>query len=270
MAWTSPSTTEMPPPRAGEHVQSLERGLSVIRAFADEQQALSLSDIARRTGLTRAAARRFLLTLVRLGYVHFDGRLFSLRPRVLDLGYAYLSSLGFPQVAQPHLESLSAEIDESTSVSVLDELDIVYVARAQTRRIMRISIAVGTRFPAHVTSMGRVLLAALPAAELDALLDRIAPEHFTERTVVGTDELRSLLAGVRRQGYAMVDRELEDGLRSIALPIHDGAGDAVAAINVSVPAASVPPERLRSTVLPKLRATAAAIEADLRATGAAN
>src|ERR1700744_2043496 len=159
--------------RNSDFVQSLERGLAVIRAFDAEHRELALSDVARATGLTRAAARRFLLTLVKLGYVHFaDGR-FSLRPRVLELGYAYLSSLSLPEVAQPHMETLVAEVNESSSISVLDDLEVVYVVRVPTRRIMSITLSVGTRLPAYATSMGRVLLAALPEAELTAGLSRI-------------------------------------------------------------------------------------------------
>ena len=147
--------------RNPDYVQSLERGLAVIRVFGAETPELRLSDVARATGLTRATARRFLLTLVRLGYVRQDGSNFSLRPRVLELGYAYLSALSLPEVAHPHMESLVAEVNESSSIAVLDDLDIVYVARVPTQRIMSITIAVGTRLPAYATSMGRVLLAGL-------------------------------------------------------------------------------------------------------------
>src|SRR3954447_10979042 len=157
----------------GEHfVQSLERGLSVIRAFGADEPQLTLSDVARRTGLTRAAARRFLLTLVDLGYVRTDGKQFALTPRVLDLGYAFLSSLTLPEVAEPHLERLAAELHESSSVSVLDGDEIVSVGRVPTSGIMRVSITVGTRFPAYATSMGRVLLAGLAEPELAAYLAR--------------------------------------------------------------------------------------------------
>src|SRR3954447_1543536 len=160
----------MTQPRNSDYVQSLERGLSVIRAFDEDHREMALSDVARATGLTRAAARRFLLTLVKLGYVQAaDGR-FSLRPRVLELGYAYLSGLTLPEVAQPHMEALVAEVNESSSISVLDELDVVYVVRVPTRRIMSITLAVGTRLPAYATSMGRVLLAGLSDDELDRRL----------------------------------------------------------------------------------------------------
>ena len=180
--------------RNSDFVQSLERGLAVIRAFDAEHRELALSDVARATGLTRAAARRFLLTLVKLGYVNFaDGR-FSLRPRVLELGYAYLSSLTLPEVAQPHMEALVAKVNESSSISVLDDLEVVYVVRVPTRRIMSITLSVGTRLPAYATSMGRVLLANLPEDELEERLARIEIRPLTARTVTDKDALRAILA----------------------------------------------------------------------------
>src|SRR3954465_2940714 len=203
---TAESRNSKSEPRSGSNsdfVQSLERGLAVIRAFDAEHRELALSDVARSTGLTRAAARRFLLTLVKLGYVHLaDGR-FSLRPRVLDLGYAYLSSLSLPDVAQPHMESLVAKVNESSSISVLDDIEVVYVVRVPTRRIMSITLAVGTRLPAYATSMGRVLLAGLDEHDLDERLARIDMKPLTTRTVKDAAALRTLLASVRRQGYAL-------------------------------------------------------------------
>jgi len=247
----------------GEHfVQSLERGLAVIRAFGPEDPELTLSDVARRTGLTRAAARRFLLTLADLGYVRSDGRLFALTPRVLDLGYAYLSSLSLPEVAEPHLERLAAEVHESSSVSVLDGDEIVYVGRVPTSRIMRVSINVGTRFPAYATSMGRVLLAALEPDELEAYLARAEIRPLTARTIATSDELRAELVRVRTQGWALVDQELEEGLRSIAVPIRTGA-HVVAAVNVSAHASRASKDTVRKVLLPPLLRTAANIEADL-------
>ena len=182
------------PSQSSDFVQSLERGLAVIRAFDAEHRELALSEVARSTGLTRAAARRFLLTLVKLGYVNFSQGRFSLRPRVLELGYAYLSSLSLPEVAMPHMEALVAEVNESCSISVLDETDIVYVARVPTRRIMSITLAVGTRLPAFVTSMGRVLLAGLPDDELEERLERIEVVPLTSHTVKDMDALRTILA----------------------------------------------------------------------------
>lgn len=252
-------------PRNPDHVQSLERGLAVIRAFGAENPELRLSDVARATGLTRAAARRFLLTLVRLGYVRQDGATFSLRPRVLELGYAYLSALSLPEVAMPHMETLVAEVNESSSVAVLDDLDVVYVARVPTQRIMTITIAVGTRLPAYPTSMGRVLLAGLSPDTLDERLGRIAVEPLTERTVPDVEALRERIDEVRGAGWAAVDQELEQGVRSAAVPIRDAGRTVVAALNVSVHATRMTMQALRREVVPRLLETAAAIEVDLRA-----
>jgi len=248
-------------------VQSLERGLAVIRAFDAENRELALSDVARSTGLTRAAARRFLLTLVKLGYVNLSQGRFSLRPRVLELGYAYLSSLSLPEVSQPHMEALVAEVNESCSISVLDELDIVYVARVPTRRIMSITLAVGTRLPAFVTSMGRVLLAGLPDEELEERLERIEIVPLTSHTVKDKDALRTILSGVRRQGYAATDQELEEGLRSVAVPLRNSSGAVTAALNLSVHASRTSMASLRRDFLPLAQKTAAAIEEDLGGIG---
>ncbi len=253
--------------RNSDFVQSLERGLSVIRAFDEDHRELTLSDVARATGLTRAAARRFLLTLVKLGYVHFDSGRFSLRPRVLELGFAYLSSLSLPEVAQPHLEALVAKVNESSSISVLDDMDVVYVVRVPTRRIMSITLAVGTRLPAYATSMGRVLLASLSEEELDGRLARLDIEPLTKRTVKNVDALRTTLDRVRRQGFAVTDQELEEGLRSAAVPVRDASGTVVAALNVSVHASRASMQSLRADFLPRAQETAVAIEAELRTSG---
>jgi IclR family pca regulon transcriptional regulator len=220
-----------------DFVQSFARGLAVIRAFDAHHTELALSEVARRAELPRAAARRFLRTLEVLGYVHSDGKLFRLTPRVLELGFAYLSALSLPEIAQPHLERLSHELDESVSAAVLDGDDIVYVARVATRRIMSVGITIGTRFPAHQTSMGRVLLAASD----DALPD------------------------VRAAGWALADQELEPGLRAVAAPVRDRTGEVVAAVNVSTSAARTSIEQLREVYLPALLRTTAAIERELLA-----
>jgi IclR family transcriptional regulator, pca regulon regulatory protein len=251
-------------PREAHFVQSLERGLAVIRAFDAEHPELTLSEVARACDLTRAAARRFLLTLVDLGYVRTDGRLFALSPRVLELGYAYLSSLSLPEVAEPHLESLVAEVRESSSVCVLDGDDVVYVARVPTSRIMTVAISVGTRFPAYATSMGRVLLAGLPDEELDKYLGRVELTPFTACTVTSAKALHDEVLTVRAQGYALVDQELEEGLRSLAAPIRDRAGRVVAAMNISVHASRNSVDSMRRDLLPRLLAAAAKINADLR------
>ncbi|ONM46777.1 IclR family transcriptional regulator domain-containing protein [Nocardia donostiensis] len=250
-----------------DFVQSLGRGLAVIRAFDAEHPQRTLSDVARATGLTRATARRFLLTLAELGYVRSDGATFALTPRVLELGYAYLSSLTLPEIAGPHLEALSATVHESTSVSILDGDDVVYVARVAVSRIMTVAISIGTRFPAYATSMGRVLLAGLADDELDAYLRRASFTDLTGRTVVTADGLREHLAAARAQGYCLVDQELEVGLRSLAAPIHDPAGRVIAALNISTPAARYSLDDLTEKLIPPLRKAAAAIDADLARVG---
>ncbi len=259
--------SETRPTANSDFVQSLERGLAVIRAFDAENRELALSDVARSTGLTRAAARRFLLTLVKLGYVNFSHGRFSLRPRVLELGYAYLSSLSLPEVAQPHMEKLVAKVNESCSISVLDETDIVYVARVPTRRIMSITLAVGTRLPAFVTSMGRVLLAGLSDEQLEERLARIEIVPLTSRTVKDMDALRATLATVRKQGYAATDQELEEGLRSLAVPLRNASGVTIAALNVSVHASRASVAVLRRDFLPLALEAARAIEEDLSGAG---
>lgn len=254
----------MSTPDSGEYVQSFARGLAVIRAFDAQQPELTLSEVARRAEVTRAAARRFLLTLETLGYVRSDGRNFALTPRVLELGFSYLSSLSLPEIAQPHLERLSREVDESVSAAVLDGADIVYVARVPTRRIMSVRITIGTRFPAYATSMGRVLLAGLPDDSLEEVLAASVTQHLTERTVTDLDELRAELARVRAQGWALIDGELEPGLRSVAVPLHGRGGRVVAAVNVSTSATRDTVEHITETYLPPLKDAAARIEAELR------
>lgn len=254
--------TDDPEP-SGQYVQSLARGLSVIRAFGRERPSMTLSDIADVTGLTRATARRFLLTLIELGYVRADGRLFLLTPRVLDLGFSYLSGLALPEIVGPYLEQLSRRLNESASASVLDGGDIVYIARVPARRIMTVSITVGTRFPAHATSMGRVLLAALPGDELDRYLESVSRPALTENTVTDAASLRNTLDRVREQGWALVDQELEQGLRSIAAPLRGAEGRVVAAINVSTSTSTASLERIHDEYRPALLDTAADISATL-------
>lgn len=261
----APPDDPEPERRASDRVQSLERGLAVIRAFDAEAPELTLSEVARRVGLTRASARRFLLTLADLGYVRYDGRRFALTPRVLELGYAYLSSLTLPEVAQPHLERLAAEVRESSSVSVLDGHDVVYVARVATSRIMRVAINVGTRFPAYATSMGRILLAGLPEAELARYLEGVELEAYTPRTLTSKDALRRELATIRERGWAIVDQELEEGLRSIAVPVGSATGEVIAAVNVSTQANRTSIDELEGAFLEPLRVAAERIARDLAA-----
>ncbi|WP_067674165.1 IclR family transcriptional regulator [Nocardia miyunensis] len=249
--------------RGAHYVQSLERGLMVIKAFGARTPQLTLSDVARETGLTRAAARRFLLTLADLGYVRTDGKHFSLTAKVLELGYSFLSSMTLPEVAQPHLEQLSARVRESSSVSVLNGSDVVYVARVAASRIMTVSINIGTRFPAYATSMGHVLLAGLPARELDAYLRTTRLEQFTPKTITDPATLRAELQTVRAQGYSLVDQELEEGLRSVAAPIHDASGAVIAAVNISTHASRRTVEDIHTNLIPHLHAAATAIEHDV-------
>ncbi|RVW05240.1 IclR family transcriptional regulator domain-containing protein [Rhodococcus xishaensis] len=266
MSTTSASGTDTRTTTSGastDYVQSLARGLSVIRAFDAENPRRTLSDVARATDLTRATARRFLLTLVELGYVRTDGSTFWLTPRVLELGYSYLSSLTLPEIARPHLEALSALVHESTSVSVLDDGDIVYVARVPVSRIMTVSITIGTRFPAFATSMGRVLLAGLSPADLDTYLDGVELSPLTGHTIATPGALRTELDKVRAQGFCVVDQELEEGLRSLAAPIKDQLGAVVAAVNISTQAARYTSEAVYETLVPAAVAAAAAISADV-------
>jgi IclR family pca regulon transcriptional regulator len=219
--------------------------------------------VAASTGLSRAAARRFLRTLVQLGYMRSDGSRFALRPKILELGYAYLSSLTLPEVAMPHLEQLVEQVHESSSVSELDGDDVIYIARVPTKRIMTVTISVGTRFPAYATSMGRVMLAAQSDQRLDEYLASVSLRGLTGHTITSATALRRELRKIRAQGWALVDQELEEGLRSIAAPIRDADGQVIAAVNVSTHAGR---RTLNSTVeelLQPLLATARRIELDL-------
>ena len=243
-------------------MQSLERGLAVIRAFTRERPQLTLTDATAITGLTRATARRFLMTLESLGYATTDGKMWRLTARVLDLGHSYLASLGLPEIVADHLDRVAQAVHESASAAVLDGDDIVYVARVESRKIMRVQITVGTRFPAYVTSMGRVLLADLDASDAERILRASERRAQTPHTTTDIAELVTEVSRVRDAGYSLVDQELEMGLRSLAVPVRDGSGRVVAAINVSTTAAGAPRETL-AAVLPALLAAQSNIEADL-------
>lgn len=254
------------PAASDQYVQSLARGLAVIRAFDTDHPKMTLTEVAARTDLTRATARRFLYTLVELGYVRTDGKIFALTAKVLQLGYAYLSGLSLPQLAQPHLEELSLHLGESTSAAVLEGADIAYIARVATRRIMTVGITVGTRFPAYATSMGRVLLAALPPAQLQEYLAGTEIRPLTPLAIGTREGLLAELARVRAQGWCLLNQELEPGLMSVAAPVRDGPR-VVAAINVSLQAQSVAsqpdPEAYLDSVREATVATAELISADL-------
>ena len=242
--------------RSSDFIQSLERGLSVINSFSRERTSQTLSEVAQNTGLTRATARRVLLTLSDLGYVHQASRAFSLTPKVLDLGYSYLSSLRVVEVAQQPMERLVEEVRESSSMSVLDGKEIVYVARVPTTRIMTIALALGSRLPAYPTSMGRVLLAALDDAELEEYITGTDLRRLTEHTITDRDAFREAIGKVRAEGFSLVDQELEEGVRSIAAPIRNARGEVIAAMNVSCHASRVTVDRMRDEFRPRLLAAA--------------
>jgi len=236
---------------------SLARGLAVIQAFSQQSLHLSITQLSKRTGLSRASVRRCLHTLSKLGFAGSDdGRTFYLLPRVLALGHSYLSSVPLATAAQPVLERLSQILDESSSIAVLDGIDIVYVARANVNRIMAIDLWVGTRLPAFCTSIGRVLLANLPPEGMESLLSRIEFIRFTDRTLTSVEQLRQVLHSVRRDGFAIVDQELEVGLRSMAVPVQNNLGRVVAAINVGAHAHRVSLQDMQTRFLPYLRAAA--------------
>jgi IclR family transcriptional regulator, pca regulon regulatory protein len=241
-------------------VQSLERGLAVLCAFSRERPELTLSEVARETRLSRATARRLLRTLCALGYMSTEGKNFRLTPKVLDIGYAYVSSLALSDLALPTMESLSEQIHESCSAAVLDGAEVVYVARVPTKRIMTIALALGSRLPAVATSMGRVLLADLPDDERHDFLVRTRLVAHTEHTIVDPAALERVLCDVRSQGWCLVDQELEIGLRSIAAPLHDSTGRAVAAMNISTQAGRVTLDRMRTELVPRLLAAAGEID----------
>ena len=248
-----------------DFVRSVERAFQVVRAFGRDSPSLTLSEVSQRTGLTRASARRFLLTLESLGYVGLEGRRYCLRPKVLDLGFAYLSSVPTFEIVESHMEAMVQQIQESSSASVLDGTDIIYTVRVPTKRIMSIQIEVGTRLPAYATSMGRVLLASLAKDQLDQYFEVAKLERLTPATVADEAQLRAVLGEVRRQGWCMLDQELEVGVRSVAVPLHDASGGAFAAMNISTNATRVPADRLLGELLPLLQKTAAAIEEEIRA-----
>jgi IclR family pca regulon transcriptional regulator len=237
-------------------VGGLQSGLAVIEAFDERHPRLTIADAAKATGLTRAAARRYLLTLARLGYADHDGKFFTLTPKVLRLGYAALSSMTIPSRVQPWLERISTEVGESSSAAVLDDGEVVYIARSATRRIMSIGLGVGSRLPAYCTSLGRVLLAAQDEAWLDAYFARVPLRALTPQTLTSATEIRAALETVRREGHCIVDEELELGLRSVAVAVRDGSGKVRCTINVSVQTHRMSVQQMRDEILPRLRTAA--------------
>ena len=243
---------------------SLARGLAVIRAFSQEQRRSSIAQLSQRTGIPRAAVRRVLYTLSRLGYVGSeDGRHYALQPRLLSLGHAYLSSTPLVAAVQPHLDRVSEAVDESCSLATLEGDDILYLARSVTSRIISITLNVGSRLPAYCTSIGQVLLAELPPAALDAYLARLRISRFTDRTPSSATALASLLERVRGDGYALAVEQMEIGVMSVAVPVRNVTGRAVAGINVIAQTGPRSPDELVMRCLPHLNAAAAALSAQL-------
>lgn len=240
-----------------DFVSALASGLEVILAFDDTHSRMTLSEVATRTGMNRAKARRFLLTLHALGYVRKQQRYFELAPRVLQLGYAFLSSNNYRSVIQQYLEDITVESGESSSLAMLDGDDIMYVARsAAPHRLMAITLSVGTRLPAAHTSMGRVLLAQLPEGELNAYLERLELRRYTDKTIINKSDIIKCIERVRQQGYAIADQELDSGLRSLAVPAFDANGKLLGAINISTNAARIDVDTLLEEYLPLLQSKA--------------
>lgn len=239
-----------------DFMTSLGRGLAVLSVFSQHPREVTMSQISTDTGISRAAVRRVLYTLVKLGYVGEQGRGYVLLPRVLGIGGAYVASSSMTAAAQPVLDSLRDDVHESCSLGVLDGDDILYVARAETVRIMSIGLRAGSRLPAYCTSMGRVLLAALPRDTLDGYLDRTALRPRTERTITRREEFLETLERVRREGVALVDQELEIGLRSVAVPVRSRSGAVIGALNIGTQAGRVGLGVMQSQLLPRLREAA--------------
>lgn len=246
----------------GDHyVKSAEKTLSVLLAFTSDDPRLTVTQVAESTSLTRAAARRFLLTLVDLGYLSSDGTQFSLTPRVLDIGAGFLAGLDLPKVAQPHLNRLANDLDESATLSILDEDDIVYIARATAPRLHTVTVNLGNRLPAWATSMGRILVSELPSTDRQAFLDRTEISTFTDRTVSSREELGRELERIREQGWCLVSQELDEGLRGLAVPVRRG-DTTLAALNVSLHTSHLRGLSIEDDVVPRLQAVAASIAED--------
>lgn len=248
-----------------DYVNALARGLEVIRAFTRSTPSMTLADVARATGMNRATVRRFLLTLVAEGYANSDGKQFALKPKVLELGYAALSSMKFLDVVQPAVERLAEQIGESCFAAILDGEDVVYVATATpSGRLINIGLSVGSRSPAHCVSTGRILLAALPERARLKYLDTATLRKMTANTVTSKVKLRALIEETNAKGWSVCDQELEIGLRSISVPIRDHSGEVLAALNVACPSSRITPEDMHTRVLLKLQETSQEITASLQ------
>jgi len=244
-----------------ETVQSLVKGLTIIKAFSQQRPAMTLSEVAKVTGFTRAATRRFLLTLVAESYAKQEGKLFSLTAKVLDLGFAYLSTLDIWHHAKPLMNALVEQLNESCSAAVLDGVDVVYVARvATTKRIMSITLNVGTRLPAFATSMGRILLADKSPTALNDFFEHCNIEQFTQYTIIDKAQLIAEIIKVNQQGFCLVEQELELGLTSISVPVHNGEGEVIAALNVSTHMSQTARQQIFAVILPALQQCARQVE----------
>jgi IclR family pca regulon transcriptional regulator len=239
-----------------DFIESVEKAFRVLQAFSAEDPQLTVSRAAQLTGLSRATARRVLLTFERLGLAEMEGGSFRLTPRVLRIGYGYLSSLPLWHHAEPKLRALAEELNESCSAAVLDDKEIVYVARVPAKRSLSLTLTIGSRLPAYPTSMGRVLLAALPADRFEDYLASTTLDKLTKYTVTDVVQFREIIAEVRRAGHAVIDEEREEGIRSTAVPLVGRGGEVIAAMNVSVNAARISHDELQDRILPRLKASA--------------
>lgn len=235
-----------------DYIASMVKGLKLIEAFSAETPRLSITQASERSGLDRATSRRVLLTLHREGYADYDGKFFSLTPRVLRLGMSALASLPLPQIVQPWIDYLSEQIEQSCSVALLDETEIVYIARAAQKRVMSIGLMPGSRLPAHITSLGRVLLAALHHAEARQIVETSDLSPRTRFSATDPCDIMRRIVAAQAQGFAVNDQEIEVGLRSIAVPLFDRSGRVVAALNVGMAAVRVDHDDLQQIYLPKL------------------
>ncbi|MGO2863252.1 MAG: IclR family transcriptional regulator domain-containing protein [Brevibacterium sp.] len=254
-------SSEQQPPSGDHFVKSAEKTLAVLLAFNGGSAELTVSQVAEATELTRAAARRFLLTLVDLGYVRATGSHYSLTPRVLDIGAGFLAGLDLPKIAGPHLHQLALDLDESATLSILDADEIVYIARAAAPRLHAVTINLGNRLPAWATSMGRMLIAELPEAFQEQFLKRVEISPFTDHTVSSAEELGEELRRIREQGWCLVSQELDDGLRGLAVPVRRG-DETLAALNVSLHTSHLRGLSIENDLVPRLQQVAEAIAAD--------
>lgn len=252
---------DVEPGSAPHYVKSVEKTFAVLLAFTSEEPKLTVTRAAVKADLSRAAARRFLLTLTDLGYLRSDGNYFELTPRTLDIGASFMAGLTLPRIAEPHLKSLAAQLDETTSLCILDRTDVVYMARVAAPRLLSVSINVGTRFPAWATSMGRILLAGLEDAEREAYLREVKLRPFTDHTVSSVEQLRDAVEKAGRAGWAIVSGELEEGLRGVAVPVKRGS-QVVAALNVSLQRHRAGTAVIEHEIVPSLQAAASRIGDD--------